>query len=40
MATDWHQQPSVDKYIKVKKGNVLLPGLVEVSAIANQSRYD
>ena len=31
---------SVDKYIKVKKGNILLYGLVKVSAIPFWSRDD
>ena len=33
-------QSCVDRYIKVKKGNVLLSGLVEVSAIPFRSRDD
>ena len=37
MEIDYHNR-SVDRYIKVKKGNVLLHGLVKVSAIPFRAR--
>ena len=39
MEIDYHNR-SVDRYIKVKKGNILLSGLVEVSVIPFRSRDD
>ena len=39
MEMDCHKR-SVDRYIKVKKGNVLLYGLVKVSAVPFRSRDD
>ena len=39
MEIDCHNR-SVERYVKVKKGNVLLHGMVKVSAIPFRSRDD